>query len=60
MQNLIGRTIVGIRRLSREELDDMDWYGDVPVLILDNGTEILASQDSEGNGPGRFFVTDPE
>lgn len=58
-QQLIGRTVVGVRALNQEELDDMDWYGHVPVLIFDDGTEIIASQDSEGNGPGVFFIDNP-
>jgi hypothetical protein len=60
MEKLIGRTIVAVRYLTQEELDDMDWYGNVPVLVFDDGTEIVASQDSEGNGPGVFFVDRPE
>ena len=58
-QQLIGRTVVGVRALNQEELDNMDWYGHVPVLIFDDGTEIIASQDSEGNGPGVFFIDNP-
>lgn len=58
-QRLIGRTVTGIRFLNQEELDDMDWHGRVPVLVFDDGTEIIASQDSEGNGPGVFFIDNP-
>lgn len=60
MDELIGKTITSIRYLDKEELDNMDWYGKVPVIIFDDGTEIIASQDSEGNGPGVFFVVKPE
>ena len=56
MDHLIGKTIVAVRHLNKEELGDMDWYGRVPVIVLDDGTEIIASQDDEGNGPGRFFI----
>jgi len=58
-ENIIGRKIIGFRYLSQEELDEMDWYGRVPVILLDDGTEIVASQDDEGNGPGRFFIDNP-
>lgn len=58
-QSLIGRTVTGIRYLTQEELDDMDWYGPVPVIVFDDGTEIIASCDSEGNGPGVFFIDNP-
>jgi len=52
MNHLIGRKIVGTRFLTQDELDRLDWYGQVQVLILDDTTELLASQDPEGNGPG--------
>jgi len=45
--------------MDKDELDQMDWWGHVPVLILDDGTEIVASKDYEGNGPGRFFIDNP-
>ena len=57
--NLIGRTIVAVRIMNKEELDEMDWYGHAPVLILDDGTEIVASKDYEGNGPGVLFIDNP-
>ena len=56
---LIGRTITAVRVMDKDELDEMDWYGHVPVLILDDGTEIVASRDDEGNGPGRLFIDNP-
>ena len=58
-ENIIGRKITGVRYLTQDELDDMDWYGRVPVIVLDDGTEIVASQDGEGNGPGCFFIDNP-
>lgn len=57
--NLIGRTIVAVRIMTKEELDEIDWYGHAPVLILDDGTEIVASKDYEGNGPGVLFIDNP-
>ena len=58
-EQLIGRTIVSVRALTKEELDEMDWYGFAPVLVLDDGTEVTVSQDDEGNGPGRLFFDNP-
>lgn len=57
--NLIGRTITAVRMLTKDELDEMDWYGHVPVIVLDDGTEIIASRDDEGNGPGTLFIDNP-
>lgn len=31
-------------------------FGTVPVIVLDDGTEIYASRDEEGNGPGALFI----
>ena len=57
--NLIGRTITAVRALTKDELDEMDWYGHVPVIVLDDGTEIISSRDDEGNGPGTLFIDNP-
>lgn len=56
---LIGRTIVGVRALTKEELDQYDWWGSIPVLILDDGTQVVPSRDDEGNGGGTFFFDNP-
>lgn len=56
---MIGRTIVGTRTLTQDELDYLDWYGHVEVLILDDGTELVASKDPEGNGPGALWHLTP-
>lgn len=58
-QHIVGRKIIGVRNMTQDELDDLDWYGSVPILVLDNGTEILASQDDEGNGAGRLWIYNP-
>lgn len=58
--SLIGRTIVKVRELNKEELDMFGWEqagGSIPVVyILDNGLGFVPSQDPEGNGPGHIFV----
>lgn len=59
IEQLVGRTIVAVKYLTKDELDEMDWYGRVPVIVLDDGTEIIASQDDEGNGPGTLFIDNP-
>ena len=52
---LIGRTITGIRTVTEEELEDNVWQepsGFGSIITLDDGTEIWALQDEEGNGMG--------
>lgn len=58
-EQLIGRTIVSVRTLTKEELDHYDWWGSIPVLILDDGTQVVPSMDGEGNGGGTFFFDNP-
>jgi hypothetical protein len=54
---LTGQKIVEVRDMTKDELDAQDWGG-CPwaiVIVLESGTKIFASQDSEGNGPGCMF-----
>ena len=56
----VGKKIVDVRVVSGKFgygdpfLDD-----DVIALVLDDGTEIFASMDAEGNGPGELFASLP-
>lgn len=55
--DLLGRRIVAVRALSRDELAAEGWPPDetVPALVLDDGTVLSPSRDEEGNGPGALF-----
>ena len=53
---MIGRTIVEVREMTEEEKEEFDWWGHCPVIVLDDGQQIVVSQDGEGNGPGALFV----
>jgi uncharacterized protein Smg (DUF494 family) len=53
---LEGRTIKGVRYLTIEEQDEMYWHRRGLVLFLDNGDQVIVSQDDEGNGPGALHV----
>lgn len=50
--SIIGRTIIGFDYNPPEDYDVDSWGRDMVVLQLDNGDEIYAQQDDEGNGPG--------
>ncbi len=54
-ENLLGRTIVGIRYLTDKETEAMDWGRSAIVLVLNDGTLIFPSMDDEGNGAGAIF-----
>lgn len=57
--DLIGRKIVAIKEMHKSEFKERRW-GISPgmsctILVLDNGDEIYATCDSEGNGPGTLL-----
>lgn len=59
-EDIIGRTITAVRHMTQDELDELDWRGPVPILILDDGTKILAACDDEGNDAGHLWINKPE
>lgn len=59
----VGRTIKEARAMNIEEARAEGWEGHhhlagCVVLVLDDGSKIYPSQDSEGNGPGVVFCVD--
>lgn len=61
---LVGRQIVAVRAMTRDELDREYWLvgyrrdEQVTAIELDNGLVLYPSRDEEGNGPGEIFVAD--
>jgi hypothetical protein len=54
---LVGKKIVSVGYLHKDNLEEMDWYRAPIVITLEDGTSIYPSQDDEGNGPGSLFTT---
>jgi hypothetical protein len=54
---LVGRKITGVRYLTKKEVDEIGWGRACIVLILDNGEELWASSDDEGNDAGALMTT---
>ena len=54
---VVGRRIVAVRAMTKDELEAEGWLPDeaVPVLVLDDGSVLFPSRDEEGNGPGALF-----
>ena len=52
---LLKRTIVDLRYLTDEEMEDMGWYSRPLALFLDNGEHLIISADDEGNDGGAIF-----
>jgi hypothetical protein len=55
-EQLLGKKIVGVRYMTKEEADQLGWDNRPIVLLLDDGIAIYPSQDDEGNGPGALFT----
>jgi len=59
---LVGRTIVAVRQLTDEEVEQFGWYSrtDVAIVVfLDDGTFILPACDPELNGAGYLLIESP-
>jgi hypothetical protein len=58
--SLLGKKILAVRPMFDQEIEDFGWDTggwNVPfVLILDDGTAVIPSQDPEGNGCGHLFI----
>lgn len=55
MDELIGQKVKRFRKLTKKEIEAEGWDSPTSCIEFENGTIIFASQDSEGNGPGRLF-----
>lgn len=53
---LKGRRIAGVRYLTATEAEGYAWHARGLVIFLDNGTQLVASADDEGNGPGAILT----
>lgn len=58
--SLVGRKIVAVRALTKDELDMFMWStrsaDEAVMFILDDNSVMIPSMDPEGNGPGHIFV----
>ncbi len=56
LQRMRGRTIVGARYLDNAEAEQMGWSQRPLVLLLDDGTLVLAGRDAEMNDAGALYI----
>lgn len=60
MSRILNKEIVDARRMTDEELRENGWsesHRNPPVLVLEDGTTIYPSCDTEMNQPGALFGT---
>jgi len=61
MGEIVGLKIKDVRKMTSKEMKAEGWDGDcfgVTCIVLEDGTKIYSSRDSEGNGPGALFGVD--
>ena len=54
---LVGRRIVAVRFMTKEEVKDCAWFSAAVILKLDDGTMLYPMADDEGNGAGALATT---
>ena len=54
---LIGRRVAAVRYMTANEIEKYGWTQATAVITFDDGTEIFASRDDEGNGAGALITT---
>jgi len=60
-KHLLGKKIVLIRSMTKEEKEGFDWYNRyVPIMQTDAGDLIIFSADDEGNCGGAFCSNDDD
>lgn len=57
MKDVIGKKLVKIRLQTEEEMENLDWDRPATVLVFENGFEVFASRDDEGNNKGTLFTS---
>jgi hypothetical protein len=56
---LVGKKIVGIRNLNKDEMEMFGWYKNPMVIVLDDKSQIVLQADDEGNDGGAAFLHTP-
>lgn len=58
----VGRRVVGLRTLHQRDMAANGWedytFRSVTAIVFDDGSQLFASCDEEGNGPGALFGVD--
>ena len=49
---LVGRKIVGVQYMTKENAEESGWYARPLFLILDDGSFLFPQSDDEGNDGG--------
>ena len=55
---LLGKKIVNVRYMTKEEMGQMGWYGRSVAFQTEDGLWFFPSRDDEGNDGGALFTSD--
>ena len=55
-RNLLGKRIVGVRYLTKEETDASAWYSSPIAIELSDGSALIPQSDDEGNDGGALWI----
>ena len=53
---LLGRTVVYVRYMTRDEAARYDWISRPVMIKFDNGLVLIPATDDEGNDAGALFM----
>jgi len=60
LEKLKGRTVMDVRYLTDDEMEDLGWYEKSLVIFFEDDSFIFASADDEGNNAGALFTSWPD
>tara|TARA_R100001015_G_C4499733_1_gene74660 strand:+ start:166 stop:456 length:291 start_codon:yes stop_codon:yes gene_type:complete len=58
-KQLLGKTIIGVRYLTTEEMQEIGWYKSPVVIELNDGQTLFPQKDDEGNDGGALYISRP-
>jgi len=58
--DIIGKKIVDVRQMTPKELEAEGWMSTTLCMVLEDGTLLYPSRDSEGNDGGALFGKTPQ
>lgn len=59
-KSLVGKRITGLGRLPDKTVEDYGWTRSPWILMLEDGTQVFAQSDEEGNDAGVLNVYNPK
>jgi hypothetical protein len=52
-----GKKVALVRWMTKAEMKEMGWFHSAPVIIFEDGSNIIAQSDDEGNDAGALSTS---